>query len=192
MNKIKKYNQDRVYVIGNTNSGKSTLLNKLIKNYSDKEDNITTSMYPSTTLDTIEVDIDNIKFIDTPGLIDNGSIINYIDYKMLKNITPKKEIKPRTYQIKGSGSLVIDNLVRIDYDTKVVNSMTIYIANSVNIDRVGDKNPRLLDEHKHIFSLKDNKDIVIKDLCFIKFVKEIDVTIYAKKDISIYERDNLI
>lgn len=191
ISKIEKYNKKKVYLIGNTNSGKSTLLNKLIENYSESDIDITTSMYPSTTLDTIEVKINDIEFIDTPGIIDNGSVINYIDYKMLKKITPKKEVKPRTYQIKGKGSLVIEDLVRIDYETND-NSMTIYIANSVNILRVGAANPRLKDLPKREFNLKNYKDIVITDLCFIKFVKGLKVKIYANNNINVYERDNLI
>ena len=191
ISKIEKYNKKKVYLIGNTNSGKSTLLNKLIENYSESDIDITTSMYPSTTLDTIEVKINDIEFIDTPGIIDNGSVINYIDYKMLKKITPKKEVKPRTYQIKGKGSLVIEDLVRIDYETND-NSMTIYIANSVNILRVGEANPRLKDLPKREFNLKNDKDIVITDLCFIKFVKGLKVKIYANNNINVYERDNLI
>ena len=191
ISKIEKYNKKKVYLIGNTNSGKSTLLNKLIENYSESDIDITTSMYPSTTLNTIEVKIKDIMFIDTPGIIDNGSVINYIDYKMLKKITPKKEVKPRTYQIKGKGSLVIEDLVRIDYETND-NSMTIYIANSVNILRVGEANPRLKDLPKREFNLENDKDIIITDLCFIKFVKGLKVKIYANNNINVYERDNLI
>lgn len=191
ISKIEKYNKKKVYLIGNTNSGKSTLLNKLIENYSESDIDITTSMYPSTTLDTIEVKINDIEFIDTPGIIDNGSVINYIDYKMLKKITPKKEVKPRTYQIKGKGSLVIEDLVRIDYETND-NSMTIYIANSVNILRVGEGNPRLKNLPKREFNLENDRDIVITDLCFIKFVKGLKVKIYANNNINVYERDNLI
>lgn len=191
ISKIEKYNKKKVYLIGNTNSGKSTLLNKLIENYSESDIDITTSMYPSTTLDTILVNINDIEFIDTPGIIDNGSVINYIDYKMLKKITPKKEVKPRTYQIKGKGSLVIEDLVRIDYETND-NSMTIYIANSVNILRVGEANPRLKYLPKREFNLENDKDIVITDLCFIKFVKGLKVKIYANNNINVYERDNLI
>ena len=191
ISKIEKYNKKKVYLIGNTNSGKSTLLNKLIENYSESDIDITTSMYPSTTLDTILVNINDIDFIDTPGIIDNGSVINYIDYKMLKKITPKKEVKPRTYQIKGKGSLVIEDLVRIDYETND-NSMTIYIANSVNIIRVGEANPRLKDLPKREFNLENDKDIIITDLCFIKFVKGLKVKIYANNNIYVYEIDNLI
>lgn len=190
--KIKKYNTTgNVYVIGTTNSGKSTLINKLIKNYSDSDIEITSSLYPSTTLDKIEISIDNLKIIDTPGLINEGSIINFIDNKMLKMITPKKEIKPRTYQLKGKGSIIIDNLVRIDYET-LDSSMTIYINNGINISFAGKDNNKLYDMTKMDFEVSKNKDIVISDLCFIKFTKEIKLGIYTFDNVLIYERDNLI
>ncbi len=191
MDKIKKYNNNKVYLVGNTNSGKSTLLNKMIINYSDNNPSITTSIYPSTTLDVINVNIDNITFIDTPGIIDEGSIINYIDNNTLKVITPKKEIKPRTYQIKGKGSLIIENMIRLDYEVEI-GSMTIYISNAVNIVRVGFNNNKLHELGKREFNLEKRKDIVITDLCFIKLIGLVKVQIYANSNIKIYERDNLI
>ena len=191
MEKIKKYNKNKVYLVGNTNSGKSTLLNKMIINYSDNNPSITTSIYPSTTLDVINVNIDNITFIDTPGIIDEGSIINYIDNNTLKVITPKKEIKPRTYQIKGKGSLIIENMIRLDYEVEI-GSMTIYISNDVNIVRVGFNNNKLHELGKREFNLEKRKDIVITDLCFIKLIGLVKVQIYANSNIKIYERDNLI
>ena len=30
----------------------------------------------------------------------------------------KKEIKPKTYQLNGKGSILIEDLIRLDYDTK--------------------------------------------------------------------------
>ena len=191
MDKIKKYNKNKVYLVGNTNSGKSTLLNKMIINYSDNNPSITTSIYPSTTLDVINVNIDNITFIDTPGIIDEGSIINYIDNNTLKVITPKKEIKPRTYQINGKGSLIIENMIRLDYEVEI-GSMTIYISNAVNIVRVGFNNNKLHELGKREFNLEKRKDIVITDLCFIKLIWLVKVQIYANSNIKIYERDNLI
>ena len=103
MSKIKKHsNGKEVYFVGLTNSGKSTLINKLIKNYSDKDIEVTTSMYPSTTLNKIELSLGDLKIIDTPGLLSEGSILNSLTLKDIKKITPKKELKPRSYQLKGS------------------------------------------------------------------------------------------
>ena len=190
--KIRKYNNSgNVYVIGATNSGKSTLINKLIKNYSDSDIEITSSLYPSTTLDKIEINIDGINIIDTPGLINEGSIINYVDNKMLKAITPKKEIKPKTYQLRGNGSISIGDLVRIDYEC-IDTSMTIYVNNGINVSFLGKDNNKFRDMNKQYFDIEKDRDIVISDLCFIKFTKEVKLNIYTFDNVMIYERDNLI
>lgn len=188
---LRQYKKNNIYVVGTTNGGKSTLINKLIKNYSDNDVVITSSMYPSTTLDKIEINILGLNIIDTPGLINKGSIVNYIDNNLLKKITIKKEIKPKTYQLNGKGSILIEDLIRLDYDTKGT-SMTIYVNNLVNIRFLGKDNNKLLEGKCNKFSLDNNKDIVISDLCFIKFTKSVNLNIYSNYDVLIYERDNLI
>ncbi len=189
--KIKKYcSSKKVYIIGMVNSGKSTLVNKLIKNYSDREIEITTSIYPSTTVSDIKLEIGDISIIDTPGLISKDSILNYLTLKDIKRITPKKEIKPRSYQLKGNGSLLIDNIIRIDHYCD--NNIVIYLANNLNITKMGLSNPKLKDKNKYSFNLSKNKDIVIEDLCFIKFTDKSKIDIYCPYQINIYERDNFI
>lgn len=189
---VKRYSKNNnAYIIGKTNSGKSTLINKLIKNYASLESEITSSMYPSTTLDKIVIKIENLSIIDTPGLVNGNSIINYIDNDILKRITIKKEIKPKTYNLVGKGSILIDELLRIDYST-LGSSMTIYINNGINVRFLGKDNKKKLEGKKYYFNLDSKKDIVISDLCFIKFTKEIELNIYSDNEILIYERDNLI
>ena len=191
LNKIKKYSKNKkVYFIGMTNSGKSTLINKLIKNYSDSNIEITTSPYPATTLNMIELNVGNERIIDTPGLISNKSILNYLDQKDIKRITPKKEIKPRTYQLKGQGSLLIDKYIRINYYAN--NNVTIYLANNLKITKISLSNNNLNKGLKKEFDLLSNNDIVVEDLCFAKFTNQAKIEIISLYDLNIYTRDNLI
>ena len=91
LDKINKYKKsNNVYVVGFTNAGKSTMINKLIYNYSSNKTEITTSPLPSTTLNTIEIDLGNFTLIDTPGLLSEGDIANYVSGNELKKIIPKK------------------------------------------------------------------------------------------------------
>ena len=184
-------NFSNIYFVGNTNSGKSTLLNKLIKNYTDLTSDITTSMYPETTINILSFKIGTHNFIDTPGLVNPGSITNYITPKIIKQINPQKEIKPIVYQLHGTGSLLINNLVRIDYNTKNT-SMISYLNNGLPIKKI---NPHRSDFHnnnpKKFTNLK-NKDLVIEDLCFIRFTNSIDLTIYTIDGVSITTRKSLI
>ncbi len=192
--KIKKYHHNqKIYLVGYTNSGKSTLLNKIIKNYSAKTTEITTSMYPETTLDKIEVKLDkNLTLIDTPGLIKEKNFLNQLPSSSLKKFHIKKEIKPRTIQVQETGSILIDDIIRLDYQTNQPNSITIYINNGVIVKKISPKNPSLKAKQKYSFQLEEGKDIVIEDICFIKLVHPINIDIYTNSEIDIKERDNLI
>lgn len=190
--KIKRYgNNKKIYFVGTTNSGKSTLINTLLKNYGDNVGDITTSLYPSTTLDMIPRVLHGLKIYDTPGILINSSLINYVDYKMLKKINNKKEIKPYTFQIHGNGSLLIDDFIRIDYECNN-SSMTIYISNSILIRHNSLNNDKLIDGNKCVFDNVSNSDIVIEDLGFIKITSGVSLNIYTKYDINFIKRDNLI
>ena len=72
MEMIEKYRKGRdVYIVGCTNVGKSTLVNRIIKRFTEERDDvITTSHFPGTTLDIIEIPLDEkTSIIDTPGII---------------------------------------------------------------------------------------------------------------------------
>jgi len=190
-NKILKYcNNKDVYFVGMTNSGKSTLINKIIKNYSNKDIEITTSPYPSTTLNDLIVELDNITIHDTPGLIEKDNLLNSIDNKEIKRITPNKEIKPRTYQLKGEGSLLIDNILRIDYLNNT--NLTIYMANNLKVTRISINHPKYKEDNIYDIDVISNHDIVIGDFCFIKSSNNCKIKISSPYKLNIRTRDKLI
>ena len=86
LKKIKFHQTSKnVYVVGHTNAGKSSLINKLIQNYSDNLQELTMSPLPSTTLNTVKIEInEHLTLIDTPGLVDSGSILNHVDTILVK------------------------------------------------------------------------------------------------------------
>jgi len=137
LNTIKKYQTSkRVYVVGHTNVGKSSLINTLLKNYSDNPNSLTISPLPSTTLNKIEIELnDTLTLVDTPGLIDRENLSNYVDVNDLKKIHPKKEIKPHTFQLRKGQCIVIGDYARIDYVEGEKNSFTVYASNALKIKR---------------------------------------------------------
>lgn len=195
LNRIKFFQVTKqVYVVGHTNAGKSSLINKLIKNYSDSKQELTISPLPSTTLNLINIEInDYLTIIDTPGLIDEGSITNYVDNELLKIITPKKEIKTKTYQLRRGQSIIIGDLVRIDYVDGEKNSFTLYISNDIKTKRIiSSRHYDLKNLAKRTYQLPFNQDIVIKGLGFIKVVNRGVVDIYLNQRVETFLRDNLI
>ena len=186
--KINNYKKSKnVYVIGFTNAGKSTMINKLIYNYSDNDTKITTSIMPSTTLDKIEINLnENLTIIDTPGLLCEKSFYDILEGKELKKIIPKKEIKPISYQIKDKQYIVIDKYAIIEAENI---NIVLFMSNSLNIKRLYKKPETKLKER----NIKiDNNDLVINGLGFIKCIGKTNIKIYTYDEISVTTRKNLI
>lgn len=192
---IKKYKTSkRVYIVGNTNVGKSSLINKMMENYSKNPSDLTISAMPSTTLDTVAIELsDDLTLIDTPGLIDPGNITNDLSPEMLKKITPRKEIKPRTFQIKKGQCLLLDDILRIDYVEGEKNSFTFYVSNDLEIKKMNaKKQERLKDLGKTTVDVKYHEDLVIDGLGFVKIVAKCQIDVYLSKKVTIFTRDSLI
>lgn len=192
MEKIKKYQKSRnVYVVGYTNAGKSTMINKLIQHYSSIERTITTSNLPSTTLDFIFVELNKtLTIIDTPGILEDRSMISLADGNLLKRIVPKKTIKPRTYQIKQEQTFVLSDLVQLLVMKN--GSITFFINNTLDIQRYyRDVIPKDGME-KHVVEVPSNSDVVIAGFGFIKFKESNQITLYTLVGVDVYVRDSLI
>ena len=192
-----KYHQTskNVYVVGHTNAGKSSLINRLIKNYSEKTQELTMSPLPSTTLNTVTIEInDYLTLIDTPGLVDQGSILNYVDEAMVKKISAKKEIKPRTYQLRKNQSIIIEDLIRIDYVEGERNSFTLFVSNDLKVRRLLNlfNNDELKDKNKITYDMKYDEDLVINGLGFVKIVDKCVIDVYIDKEIDTFTRRSLI
>ena len=140
------------YICGFTNSGKSTIINKLCE-LNNKKSSILTSLMPNTTLDLIKIKLDDNKFVfDTPGFINN----DFFD----ENLYPKKFLKPVTLQLKENDTISINDQIYIKSDR--TNSFTLYVSNDVKISKVY-KNISLENE----IQIDENSDLVINNYGFI-------------------------
>lgn len=183
INDLKKTNE--VYFVGFSNSGKSTLINKIIYNYTDLNETITTSLLPSTTLDFIEIKINNdLTIIDTPGLLEKGNLIDEIDEKYLSKIMPKKKINPKVYQIKGTQVINVEDIISLETSDT---NMVLYISNNLKITREYNKKICGLE-----YELNKDDDLVIPGLGFISFKNKSKVIIKTKYNLNIFKRSKLI
>lgn len=194
-NKIKEYKtSNNIYIVGNTNAGKSTLINKILFNYSDNNIKLTTSILPNTTININEIKItDNLTIIDTPGFIEKDNISNFVSPKELKKIMPNKEIRPITYQIEEGKTLYVDPYMRIEYVNGEKNSFTFYISNDIIINRINTiTNNRGKNLVCHEIDINAGEDVVVNGLCFIKITKNAKIKLYVLEEVGIYKRKSLI
>ncbi|AOX43839.1 30S ribosome assembly GTPase [Spiroplasma sp. NBRC 100390] len=130
---IKHQSEDIVFV-GSSNTGKSTLLNSLIKltNYQQK---ITVSNNVSTTLGNIEVKLGTRhKIYDTPGIVNNHTIISYLDHNDKKMIT-NKLIKPITFQLDSEQTIFYEGLASFSFLKGLKTSFHFYKNNNIKLHR---------------------------------------------------------
>lgn len=190
ISKIKEHRtSNNIYVVGFTNAGKSTLINKIIYNYSDNKPSITTSMLPSTTLNSIEIKFDDeLTFIDTPGLLSEGSIENIVSVDLLKKIVPNHEIKPITYQIKTESCIIIEDIFKLDLNN---NNITMFISNNLKVDRYYKTKeiPNLVSKE---IMVRKGEDLVINGLGFIKFTNNEKVIVSTLEGVKVYTRKSLV
>ena len=215
IDKIEHYRKGRdVYVVGVTNVGKSTLINAIIQEITGDQNVITTSRFPGTTLDKIEISLDDGSYIyDTPGIIHRHQMAHYLTAKNLKYVSPKKEIKPKTYQLNPEQTLFLGGLGRFDFIAGEKQGFTAFFDNELKLHRTKlegasdfyDKHlgtlltppnnkekedfPKLV---QHVFTIKDKTDLVISGLGWIRVNGEAKVAVWAPEGVAVVTRKAII
>lgn len=215
LEKINSYRNNRdVYIVGVTNVGKSSLINSLLKHYGGEQKHlITTSEYPGTTLDLIEIPLDDhANLYDTPGIINEHQMAHLVRVEDLNFLLPKGELRPRGYQLNSEQTLYFGGLARMDFISGDKSSFTCYFTRDLLIHRCKLENadhaylnheallPKIdsissvNDFVEHTFNLPNHKvDIVLSGLGFIcvESYKSV-VKIKVPKGIGVFVREALI
>ncbi|MDN6196135.1 MAG: ribosome biogenesis GTPase YqeH, partial [Atopostipes suicloacalis] len=205
-----------VYIVGTTNVGKSTLINQIINIATESENVITTSYFPGTTLGTIQIPLeDGSHLIDTPGIIQRNNLTHYLEGKELKQVIPRKEIKPKVYQLEEEQTVLIDGLAGFDYhDGAGIQPFVFYTSNDLDLHRTKLENAddlyqRQLGEllnppfkksvknfpelKEHQFMIEEAKDIVISGLGWISVHQSpAKISVWAPEGVEIYLRKPMI
>lgn len=157
-------NHKNIYVIGNANVGKSSLINILLEQY-DNETNqyITSSIFPGTTISTIKIPLPgNIYLFDTPGMVSDSCLYRYLDHKNLKLVMNSREIKPLSITLASGQSLFIGSLVCIDYLEGAPSIFLFYGSNGLKTFRVKTENSA-----EKFDAAQLNPDYVPKANCYL-------------------------
>jgi ribosome biogenesis GTPase YqeH len=207
-----------VAVVGATNVGKSTLINRLIRDFSDLDGELTTSPYPGTTLGVVNIPLDDGKsIIDTPGIVYTSRMSELVEKRDLQIVLPDKPIKPTVFQLNEQQSLFFGGFARFDFIKGERQSFTCYMSNALSIHRTKlERADDLYREHRGQLlappSLEDmdklpaftkhairipkgtDKDVLISGLGWIKIngTTGAELMIHAPKGIKVVMRDSLV
>ena len=104
-----------VYMIGNLNSGKTTFINKLLKNYENKTKwPIKTENYPGTETDVLEIPLSNSSFFyELPDLSNGTSVLSKVEKDVQRIIVPKKQVVMKRHIVGEKTTIVVGNLAYI-------------------------------------------------------------------------------
>ena len=206
-----------VYFVGCANVGKSSLINALLKkNTSVKDDVISTSVIPGTTLNEIRIPFfeDGKAFIDTPGLINEADVLGQLLPVSYKKIMPDGEMKPITYQITSGNSVSLAGLGALSFECDSPISVIVYSSKNLYIHRCKTEkladlyknnlgkllNPPIEDEINKLsyvdevinFDGNKKKDIWFSGFGFVEIIGKAKVTVKRIKETEVYITDAII
>ncbi|MNI03777.1 GTP-binding protein Der [compost metagenome] len=216
---LQEHRGDRdIYVVGATNVGKSTLINRLISDFSDLESELTTSQYPGTTLDLVKIPLEDGRcIVDTPGIVYSHRLTELVSKRNLSVLMPDKPLKPVVFQLNEGQTLFFGAFARFDFLHGERQSFTCYSSNAIQIHRTKlERADDLYANHKGELLTPPTKqeledmpklakhpihipkglkmDISISGLGWIKVNSDTgaDLAVYAPKGVKVIARESLI
>lgn len=111
--KIKEYGAGKdVYLVGASVSGKSALIQTIIKNYhNDSAEPIVTHTFKGTSFRGFKIPLNKSNYLfEAPGLPIESSILTRVESIVGHYIIPESEVAPRSYKIKQGDSIIFGGL----------------------------------------------------------------------------------
>lgn len=212
--KIKHFYPDGVkgMVIGVTNVGKSSIINKLVG-----KKIATVSKYPGTTLKNVlnMIPFTNIGLYDTPGLIPEGRISDFLCDDCAQKTIPSTEISRKTFKTNKDRVIMLGNLMqfRVLNNEDIKPIFTLFASKDIpfhetNIEKAEELNKnhyfnipceKCRDKYneqkreKKIVRINTGDELVFKGLGWVSVKRgPLDIEITLPKGVDLIERKAFI
>lgn len=133
-----------VYMIGSYTSGKTTLINRMLKSYTNNTRRaIKTEIYQGTSVKLLEIPLSNsASFYEVPGFSLVTSVLGKVEKDIQKIITPKKEIKTTARILSPGETLLVGSLASFELISGKPTTLKLYAAEMVESKKVLAKKAR--------------------------------------------------
>ena len=124
-----------VYMIGNNNSGKTTIINRFLKFYENKTKwPIKSELYPGTNANVLEIPLTNSSFFyELPDLSNGTSVLSKVEKEVQRIITPHKEVVMNRRFIGEGSAIAVGNLACL-YMIKCHHTTSVRVFSSEKVE----------------------------------------------------------
>ena len=130
-----------VYMIGNSTSGKTSIINRAMKGFENKTTRqIKTITYPGTNVSVLEIPLSRSSFFyELPGISQTTSAQGRLEKDVIRQITPKKAVKGTTRAMGVGDALMVGSLAAFEIIKGKIGSYRFYAAEGVETRKVQSK-----------------------------------------------------
>ena len=127
-----------VYMIGNSTSGKTSIINKAMKGFENKTTRqIKTITYPGTSVNVLEIPLSRSSFFyELPGISQTTSAQGRLEKDVIRQITPKKAIKVTNRALAAGDALMVGSLAAFEIIKGKATTYRFFAAEGVETKKV--------------------------------------------------------
>jgi len=188
---MKKFNAARnahdIYIIGSKSSGKTSLINRLLKYYVNKTKwPIKTENYRGTNVKVMSIPLSNSSFIyELPGFSLATSVVGKVEKDVQKLIIPRRKIETHYRTLIKGDALAMGSLAYFEIFSGKATAIKLYCAEGVEIKKLSaQKVNDFLEENnrKRLLRPVSERITSFRDYDFFEYTMENDGQVH---DISI-------
>ncbi len=130
-----------VYMIGNSTSGKTSIINRAMKGFENKTTRqIKTITYPGTNVNVLEIPLSRSSFFyELPGISQTTSATGKLEKDVVRQIVPKKVVKLITRTMSAGDALMVGSLAAFEIIKGKTTNYRFYSAEGVETRKVQSK-----------------------------------------------------
>ena len=186
-----KFDKDRqahdIYLIGSKSSGKTVLINKMLKHYVNKTKwPIKTENYRGTNVKVLSIPLSRSSFVyELPGFSLATSVVGKVEKDVQKLIIPRRKIETHYRTLAKGDALAVGSLAYFELYNGKPTAIKFYCAEGVEIKKLNaEKVNDFLEENNRKRSLRPVSERItsFRDYDFFEYTMENDGQIH---DISI-------